>query len=96
MDTFKRWLRSPFFADLAERGVKSAIQGFAVGSAVEFSGVVDLRLIDWSGGLAIGGGMLLASILTSILSYRRGSNGTASLAKCVEYRELSESNGDVL
>ncbi len=84
MDAIKRWLRSPFFADLAERGVKSAIQGFAVGSAVEFSGVVDLRLIDWSGGLAIGGGMLLASILTSLLSYKRGNVGTASMTTAVE------------
>lgn len=87
MDAFIRWLKSPFVADAGERAGKSGIQGFIVGSAVEFSGIVDLRMIDWGGGLAIAGGMFLASILTSILSYRRGNHGTASMTYAVEVSE---------
>ena len=87
MNAFKRWLRSPFLADLGERAGKSGIQGFIVGSAVEFSGIVDLRMIDWGSGLAIGGGMMLASILTSLLSYKRGNAGTASITHAVEVSE---------
>lgn len=87
MDTFKRWLRSPFFADLAERAGKSGIQGFITGSALQLSGVIDLRMIDWGSGLAIGGGMMLASILTSLLSYKRGNAGTASITHAVEVSE---------
>lgn len=87
---------TPFIEDLLERAGKSGIQGFIVGSALDIgSAAVDLRLIDWSGGLAVGGGMLLASILTSLLSYKRGGSGTASLVKAVEYREITESNGNV-
>lgn len=98
METLKQWLRHPFIADALERAGKSFAQGWAVGSAiftVAADGVIRLTDIAWVEGLNVGGGMLVASILTSLLSYKRGGSGTASLAKCVEYREITESNGNV-
>lgn len=98
METIKRWLKSPFVADALERAGKSFLQGWAVGSAiftVAADGVLRLTDIAWVEGLNVGGGMLVASILTSLLSYKRGGSGTASLVKAVEYREITESNGDI-
>lgn len=90
MDTFKRWLRSPFFADLAERAGKSFLQGWAVGSAiftVAADGVLRLTDIAWVDGLDVGGWMLVASVVTSLMSYRRGNPGTASVTHAVEVSE---------
>lgn len=86
---------TPFMEDTAERAGKSAIQGFAVGSAIDLSGAAfSIADIDWANGFNFGLGMLIASVVTSLLSYKRNGSGTASLVKAVEYREITESNGD--
>ena len=94
MSKISKFFEHPFVADTAERAGKSAIQGFIVGSAMQVGSVaVDLRVLDWYGGLAVAGGMFLASIATSLLSYKGGTTGTASLSHSVEYTE-SPSKGE--
>jgi uncharacterized YccA/Bax inhibitor family protein len=64
-----------FLKDLIERAVKTfaqAMLGFFVGS-------VTILTVDWTAALAISGTMVLASILTSLLSFSLKDNGTASL-----------------
>ena len=94
----KRFFSNPFVQDTAERASKSAGQGFIVGSAIDMSGAAfSIADVDWANGLNFGLGMMLVSVLTSLLSYRRGGNGgTASLCKAVEYRELRESDSEVV
>lgn len=81
------WDTHPFVVDTAERAGKSALQGFVVGSAI-FTAVdgaaIALTTIQWLDGLNVGGGMAVASLITSLLSYKRGNRGTASLTKAVE------------
>jgi hypothetical protein len=87
MNAFIKWLKSPFVADAGERAVKSAAQGLAVGGAFDLTGSVAFTDIDWSHGLNFAAGMFVASILTSLLSYKRGNQGTASMTSAVEVSE---------
>lgn len=94
----KRFFSHPFVQDTAERASKSAGQGFILGAALDMSGsAFAITSVDWANGLNFGLGMMLISVLTSLLSYRRGGNGgTASLVKAVEYRELHKSDSEVV
>ena len=85
MDNFLH--NNPFIQDTAERAGKSALQGFVVGSAIFTAaegGQIALTTIQWLDGLNVAGGMAVASLIASLLSYRRGYRGTASLTKAVE------------
>lgn len=88
--------KHPFVLDAAERAGKSALQGFVVGTGI-FTATegtaIALTNIQWAVGLNVAGGMAIASIITSLLSYRRGPGGTASATKVVEYVEHGDHDG---
>lgn len=65
-----------FWADAAERAVKTAAQsGIAV-----FVADVTVISVDWAGAGAVIGTATLVSLLTSIASANIGAQGTASVA----------------
>lgn len=79
-----------FLKDLIERAVKTfaqAMLGFFVGNVTIFS-------VDWNLALAVTGTMVLASVLTSLLSFTFNSNGTASLVETVVADEPGQHAAD--
>lgn len=80
---------TPFVKDAAERAAKSFVQGFAVGAGMLKLGSdvvanVDIIGFPWAAACSTGGGMLVASLVTSLLSFKAGTNGTASLTSAVQ------------
>lgn len=68
-----------FLKDLIERAVKTGAQAllaFLVGG-------VTVLTVDWGTALGVTGTMVLASVLTSLLSFSMNHNGTASLVENV-------------
>lgn len=70
-------MTNTFAKDLIERAVKTfaqAMLGFLVGD-------VTVLNVDWSQALGVSATMVLASILSSLLSFKLSPGGTASLVK---------------
>jgi hypothetical protein len=70
-----------FYADAAERLVKTAVQSLLAYFA---AGAVDVVSADWGEALTVAGTAALISLLTSLLSVNFGHSGTASLTTAVE------------
>lgn len=72
----------PFIADSAERAAKSFAQGvlatFVIGDGF------DAFHADWGNALSFGVGGAVLSVLSSVISYKVGRSGTASLTAAVE------------
>jgi Putative lactococcus lactis phage r1t holin len=75
------WTKA-FWKDAAERAIKSFGQGVVVGlgliQAGDSSGLTSLPLVD---ALVVGGGMAVASVLTSLGCSKIGPKGTPSVVK---------------
>jgi hypothetical protein len=71
-----------FWLDATERAIKSFAQGvltvFIVG------GAFNAFHADWGNALGVGLGAAVLSYLTSLLSFKFGNSGTASLTTAVE------------
>lgn len=69
-----------FAIDATERAVKTAAQAMLL---VFGADAFDLLAADWDTALSFGGGGLVVSYLTSLLSLRLGQSGTASMTDAV-------------
>lgn len=74
-------MNKQFFADAAERAIKTFAQTLL---AYFGAGVLDVLSADWGEALSVGGGAVVLSLLTSLLSVKFGHSGTASLTTAVE------------
>ncbi len=72
---------SRFFADAAERAVKTFAQTLL---AYFGAGALDVLSADWGEALSVAAGAVVLSVLTSLLSVKFGHSGTASLTTAVE------------
>lgn len=67
-----------FFIDMAERAIKTFAQTLLGFVAVQGAAFAD---IDWATALSVSGVATLASLLTSVASYKVGDKGTCSVIK---------------
>lgn len=72
----------PFVQDTAERAVKSFAQG-VLGTFIVGDGFNAFHA-DFGNALGLGLGAAVLSVLTSVVSYKVGNSGTASLTSAVE------------
>lgn len=73
-------LSRQFWADLAERAVKTFAQAALATLGL---GSVDVLSTNWVGVLSVGAGAALVSVLTSLASEQWGDKGTASVVHTV-------------
>jgi hypothetical protein len=67
-----------FWLDAAERAVKTFAQTLLAYFGAD---VLDVLQADWAKGLSVAAGAVVLSLLTSLLSVKFGSPGTASLVE---------------
>lgn len=72
---------SKFFADAAERAIKTFAQTLL---AYFGASALDVLNADWGNALSVAAGAVVLSALTSLLSVKFGNSGTASLTTAVE------------
>lgn len=73
---------SQFAKDAAERAAKTFAQ--ALLAVLTVQGVSDLLSVDWSRALSVAALAAVISVLSSVVSYKAGNSGTASLTDAVE------------
>ena len=74
-------MSSQFLKDAAERAVKTFAQTLLAYFGAD---ALDVLHANWGNALSVAAGATVLSVLSSVVSYKAGTSGTASLTTAVE------------